>query len=297
MSSNHFLLFSFIKNLFSNKTPHLRFLFLSFHLSFRKLFTFSETQTLSFTLKPSTMASSANVVFDINSLEIRMEHHFDLNILKEYNVDVSNYIKAAGWEGYFSKPVSMFPDLIRAFWRQPTITATDVKAMVLNTKVIVSEATIATAINCPQSGLTLNDKWEEDLGGEEVMVDILMRPDTGDKAEWKAANMKDEARVLHQILNKAIIHKSGSKNNIFMTHKFCLCHLFIEAAVNMPNLLFNLFRNYVLNKDKSTAIPYAVLLRGNSNLNTSMSCWHMEVLRNKLHTSRHMVCLLLFFEE
>lgn len=269
------LSFIFFYKIFIFKKENLFTFTFNFPLLFtkKKLFTFSELwnpfcgkRKSSFfssqNLKPSSasIATSSRSVFNPDIAEIGMEHHFDLNVLKESGVDVSWYIKAAGWEGYFSELTPVYPDLDREFWKTPVITASEVKGTMLNTKVVVSEATIATTINCPQTGLTQEDKWEEDLGGQEFTFDILMRANTIRQPKWILSRMKDDARVLHQILNMAILHKVSSKDNISMSHKFYLCHLLTEAPINLPNLLLTNFRMYVVHRENSTTIPYGVLL-------------------------------------
>lgn len=87
-----------------------------------------------------------------------------------------------------------------------------------------------------------------------------MRPDTRDKPKMTVVRMKDKARVLHQILNDAIFHKAGSKDSISKGHQFYLCHLLAEAKINLPNLVFNNFRKYVVHRDSINAIPFGVLL-------------------------------------
>lgn len=106
-----------------------------------------------------------------------MEHHFDLNIVKEYGIDVSHFIESAGWEGYFSEPISVYLEWVREFWNNPEVTTMEIRSRVVNMEVIVSEATISTAINCDKSGLTQEDNWEANYGGLEVILDILMKAD------------------------------------------------------------------------------------------------------------------------
>lgn len=50
-----------------------------------------------------------------------MEHDFDLNFLKENGVDVSRCIRAAGWEGFFNDPPTVYLELVREFWRSPPL--------------------------------------------------------------------------------------------------------------------------------------------------------------------------------
>lgn len=101
-----------------------------------------------------------------------------------------------GWEGYFGEAIFVNPELVREFWKSPEVTAKEVKGKVLNTEDIVSKATISTTISCAQSGLTQEDNKEVDLGGLEVILDILMRADTRRDPKWVSLRMKDEARVL-----------------------------------------------------------------------------------------------------
>lgn len=93
----------------------------------------------------------------MDSEKVCMEHHFDLNFLKGSGIDVSGFIKAAEWERFFSGPLTVYPQLVREFRRNPTMTAKEVKNKVLGKEVIVSEAMIATAINYAQYVLTQED--------------------------------------------------------------------------------------------------------------------------------------------
>lgn len=58
------------------------------------------------------------------------------------------------------------------------------------------------------------------------------------------------AKIFQQIINKAIIHKQGSKDFLSSAHKFILYHLMEETPFDLPRILFNCFVTEVM-KDKS----------------------------------------------
>lgn len=71
-------------------------------------------------------------MFNAETAKVGMEHHFDLNTLKEKGVDVSRFIKATRWERYFSEPISVYPELVREFWKSPEVTTKEVKSRALD---------------------------------------------------------------------------------------------------------------------------------------------------------------------
>lgn len=104
-----------------------------------------------------------------------------------------------------------------------------------------------------------------------------MREDIRQNPKIIVMRMKNEGRVLHQTLNKAIFHKAGSKGFVSKSHQFCLCHFLIEAKINVPNILFNAFKSYVVNWENSNAIPFGVIL---SKVFVSQHIYNMLELGN-----------------
>lgn len=160
-------------------------------------------------IKFSTMASITPPppVYATDSMSIVTEYHFKFEVLKEYNLDVSKYVNAAGWDGLFLEKVPIYPNLIKTFWRKPVIRDTEITTFVLGKKVVVSKKTISEAIACAQEGLIFNENWEMDLGGSETIAVTLMKSDTVRTHSWKSSEMKDEIGILHQILNKTVLTK------------------------------------------------------------------------------------------
>ena len=136
--------------------------------------------------------------------------------------------------------------------------ATEVRGCVLGKPVIVSEVTISNATQCWLEGPTISSDWEKAFGGTDAVLDTLLKESSTGKIT--ASEMNDKARVLHQLLNKAVLHKAGSKDLVSTVHAFCLCHLILCQQINLPSLLFKNFKRSVQGKGKKTTISYGVLL-------------------------------------
>lgn len=59
-----------------------------------------------------------------------------------------------------------------------------------------------------------------------------------------------KAKIFQQIVNKAIIHKKGSRDFLSNAHKFILYHLMEGIPFDLPQILFTCFATEVM-KDKS----------------------------------------------
>lgn len=73
--------------------------------------------------------------------------------------------------------------------------------------------------------------------------------------------MTNKARVLHQILNKMIIHKFGSRDFVSGLHDFILVHLLSFMRINRPACLFFCFHKDASRKGKKNVIPFGALLQ------------------------------------
>lgn len=74
--------------------------------------------------------------------------------------------------------------------------------------------------------------WREAFGGYTRTKHILFKlGETGEKII--SSKMTDKARVLHQVPNKMIIRKVGSKDFVSGLHEFLLTHLLTYRKVNM----------------------------------------------------------------
>lgn len=63
---------------------------------------------------------------------------------------------------------------------------------------------------CEAVGAVACENLKENFGGEDNIMNILMRSDC--KGKPTSAKMNDEARILNQIINKMILHKIESKD-------------------------------------------------------------------------------------
>lgn len=73
--------------------------------------------------------------------------------------------------------------------------------------------------------------------------------------------MTDKARIIHQILNKIVLHKLGSKDSVFANYEFLLINILSGRKVNLPAVLFEIFKKYTSKPKKLTGIPYGSLLQ------------------------------------
>lgn len=72
--------------------------------------------------------------------------------------------------------------------------------------------------------------------------------------------MRDKPMVLNQILNKTILHKAGSKDSIYDLHTFLLTHHINGNNINLPYLLFEIYRERCIEVVNVKSITYAILL-------------------------------------
>lgn len=70
------------------------------------------------------------------------------------------------------------------------------------------------------------------------------------KTSWCNGTLVSKAKIFQQIVNKAIIHKKGSRDFLSNAHKFILYHLMEGIPFDLPHILFTCFATEVM-KDKS----------------------------------------------
>ena len=195
---------------------------------------------------------------DVERAEVSVEYSFQTSILAECGIDIKECLVGAGWDSYFREPVEVYPELVKMFWKNASVSATEVRGCVLGKPVVVSEVTISNATQCWLEGATITSDWEKAFGGTDAVLDTLLKESSTGKIT--ASKMNDKARVLHQLLKKAVLHEAGSKDSVSTVHAFCLCHLMLCQQVNLPSLLFKNFKRSVQGKGKKTTISYGVLL-------------------------------------
>ena len=94
-------------------------------------------------------------------------------------------------------------------------------------EVTVSEVKILDVTQCWLEGAKHTEDWTKDIGRVDSVFEILLNdPNQGTK-KFVASQMHDKTRVLHQLLNKEILHKAGSKDSFSSIHAFYLCHLML----------------------------------------------------------------------
>ena len=139
--------------------------------------------------------------------------------------------------------MEVYPKLVKNFWKNASMSANEVRGEVLGKQVIVSEVTISNATQCWLKGVIITSDWDKAFGGMDAILDTLLKESSTRKIT--TSKMHDKARVLHQLLNKAILHKAGSKDSVSTIHSFCLCHLMLCQQINLPSLLFKNFKRNV----------------------------------------------------
>lgn len=127
-------------------------------------------------------------------------------------------------------------------------------------KVTVSKVNIDTATRCLIFGVTYSKNWANTFNGITVAQNAPRHPRTPFNFPFKTVLMRDEARVLNQILNKAILHKDGSKDSILDLHTFLMTHLIGGHKINLPYLLFERFKEHCIDVVNVKTITFAILL-------------------------------------
>ena len=121
--------------------------------------------------------------------------------------------------------MEVYPELVKMFWKNASVSANEVRGEILGKQVVVSEVTILNVTQCWLERATITSDWDKAFGGMDVVLDTLLKESSTGKIT--ASKMHDKARVLHQLLNKAILHKAGSKDLVSTVHAFYLCHLML----------------------------------------------------------------------
>ena len=107
----------------------------------------------------------------------------------------------------------------------------------------MSVETITQAIGCERYGTKFMNSWGDEL--EDHIWHSLWGPNWA-KTLRRYGTLFNKAKIFQQIVNKAIIHKQGSKDFLSNTHKFILYHLMEGTPFDLPQILFNFFVSKVM---------------------------------------------------
>ena len=110
---------------------------------------------------------------DVERAEVSVEYSFQTSILAECGIDIKECLVGAGWDSYFREPVEVYPELVKMFWKNASVSATEVRGCVLGKPVVVSEVTISNATQCWLEGATITSDWEKAFGGTDAVLDTL----------------------------------------------------------------------------------------------------------------------------
>ena len=80
------------------------------------------------------------LITPVKNLEVLSELIVDFNSLKENGFDLSEDIKAQGWEKYFDRLVGpTFPILVKEFWIHASSSNHQVTSYVMGKKIVITE--------------------------------------------------------------------------------------------------------------------------------------------------------------
>lgn len=127
-------------------------------------------------------------------------------------------------------------------------------------KITVSKVNIAGATGCLIYGATYLRNWANTFDGKTAAQNTLRHALSPVNVPFKAVLMRDEARVLNQILNKTILHIAGSKGSISDLHTFLVTHLMNGRRINLPNLLFERFMDHCIDAIQVKSITFDTFL-------------------------------------
>ena len=163
---------------------------------------------------------AGGMTLNVEKAEVSVEYSFQTSILAECGVDIKDSLVGAGWDSYFREPVEVYPELVKMFWKNASVSANEVRGEVLGKQLVVSEVTISNATQCWLEGATITSDWDKAFGGMDAVLDTLLKESSTGKIT--ASKKHDKVRVQHQLLNKAILHKARFKDSVSIVHAICL---------------------------------------------------------------------------
>lgn len=149
---------------------------------------------------------------NVDNMEVSVEHYIYLSSLRELGIDVGTEFIANGWSNFFRRNVYDYPEMIKQLWKTISIYGEEIKGTVLGGKVFC--------------------KLETGFWGR-----CAKETDSKSVLHWKidSSKMTDQARIMHQVLNKLIFQKLDSKDYVSALHELLLVNLLSQRKITTKN--------------------------------------------------------------
>lgn len=157
-----------------------------------------------------------------------------------YGWGLCPHISRQGWNRILSKEEFIYSNLVREFYGSMSVNEekTRFTTQVKGTAMVITPKMMSEALSIPFSGASIyGEDWYDRAitTKEDVLAELMKNP----KASLISSSLKDQARVMHNMVVHSLVPRAGSYERVKPIDLLLVYHMYKRYVINLQYVIFH----------------------------------------------------------